>query len=62
VDDLTKAVGADRDLDIGPLNNEPSYLPLREAVFVMMLVCKYTDSAYAPDRWGEMMIGIGNSR
>jgi DNA-binding GntR family transcriptional regulator len=34
VDDLTKAVGADRDLDIGPLNNEPTYLPLREAVFL----------------------------
>lgn len=34
MDDSTNAVGADGNLDIGPLDNAPSYVPLREAVFL----------------------------
>lgn len=34
MDDFTNTVGADGDLDIGPLDNTSSYLPLREAVFL----------------------------
>jgi DNA-binding GntR family transcriptional regulator len=34
MDDLNSVVGADRDFDIGPLDNVPPYVPLREAVFV----------------------------
>jgi DNA-binding GntR family transcriptional regulator len=34
MDDLTNAGGVDGDLDIGPLDGVPSYLPLREAVFL----------------------------
>jgi DNA-binding GntR family transcriptional regulator len=34
VDDLANAVGGDGDLDIGPLDNVPPYVPLREAVFL----------------------------
>jgi DNA-binding GntR family transcriptional regulator len=32
--DLTNAVGGDGNLDIGPLNNVPPYVPLREAVLL----------------------------
>lgn len=34
MDDLTNAVGGDGELDIGPLDNVPPYVPLREAVFL----------------------------
>lgn len=34
MDDSTNTVGADRDLEIGPLDSAPSYVPLREAVFL----------------------------
>lgn len=34
MDDLINAVGDDRDLEIGPLDNVPPYVPLREAVFL----------------------------
>jgi hypothetical protein len=33
MDDLNNAVGSNGDLDIGPLDNVPPYIPLREAVF-----------------------------
>jgi DNA-binding GntR family transcriptional regulator len=34
MDDLNNAVGSNEDLDIGPLDNMPPYVPLREAVFL----------------------------
>lgn len=34
MDDLTNVVGGGGDLDIGPLDNVPPYVPLREAVFL----------------------------
>ena len=34
MDDSTNAVGGDGELDIGPLDNVPPYVPLREAVFL----------------------------
>jgi DNA-binding GntR family transcriptional regulator len=34
VDDSANAVGTDGGLDIGPLDDAPSYMPLREAVFL----------------------------